>query len=284
MLAEDVSSGIMPVISAYRESNEFKIIVEGEKESIKLALALLASISRDASDKLSWEEVISESIREISYEMVYHGRATFELIWVDQDKLIGRISSFPSVYLAKIHGFYLQLVPKPDRVLYENRRIILLPEKDVWSIDLPKALGGPKGQKKIVRRMQKHGSVCPDFLIDDMRVENNRIHFDNELYWRTRDIEQWRITRRWGWHHRDCNIKDRTEIFLFYRIITFKWALALLREKIINEINKLLKRIEIDVAITLEGLPSSTQVIGIRKRMMNGDIDFLEASRLTDIR
>ena len=68
-----------------------------------------------------------------------------------------------------------------------------------------------------------------------------------------------------------------TEFFTIYKGITFRWAQAVLREHIISEINKLLSRLQIDAKIIVSGIPSSDDILLIRKQLLEGKINFQEA-------
>lgn len=82
------------------------------------------------------------------------------------------------------------------------------------------------------------------------------------------------MTKYWGWNRRDWSQDNCTEFYTFYRMLNFKYAQALLRESIIDEINCLLKRLSIDCEILMKGIPSSKEILKLRKKMELGEISF----------
>jgi hypothetical protein len=96
-------------------------------------------------------------------------------------------------------------------------------------------------------------------------------------YVRNSEIYYDRITQTWGWNRRDWTQERSTEFFNFYRTITFRWAQAVLREHIIKEINDLLVRLNIGSMIVISGLPTSDEILEIRKEMLDGRISFGKA-------
>jgi hypothetical protein len=96
--------------------------------------------------------------------------------------------------------------------------------------------------------------------------------------------QRYRATRIWGWDTRDWSSQYVTEYYQFYRRLTFRWSIEILRRHVIQEINRLLFRLEIEASIAIEGLPTPASILDARERMAKGEIDFAVATRLTSIR
>jgi hypothetical protein len=117
----------------------------------------------------------------------------------------------------------------------------------------------------------------------DLEVSRTNSHFNFLEYRREVEVFQCRVTRRWGWNHRDLSSKNWTEFALFYRLMTFRAAQAILREHILLELNDLLKRFGIKAEIGVSGLPTSENILGLRSEMVFGNISYAKAYEVTSI-
>ena len=61
-------------------------------------------------------------------------------------------------------------------------------------------------------------------------------------------------------------------------MIGFRYAQAILREHIIQEINQLLAILAVKCKIIVIGLPTAKEILQIRNDMQKGDISFTEVS------
>ena len=64
---------------------------------------------------------------------------------------------------------------------------------------------------------------------------------------------------------------------LFYRILTFSWAKAVMFVHIVRELNVLFERLQIDATISYSGLPSPEDILIVRSRMLAGELNFSDA-------
>ena len=69
-----------------------------------------------------------------------------------------------------------------------------------------------------------------------------------------------------------------SRVFSFYKMITFRWAQAILREHIISEINRLFFRLKIACELQIAGLPTSSEILQVRRELQEGSMTFAKAS------
>ncbi len=117
----------------------------------------------------------------------------------------------------------------------------------------------------------------------DLEQHRTNSYFNFMEYRREVEIYECRVTRRWGWNRRDSSSSNWTEFELFYRIMTFRWAQATLREHILLELNLLLTRLGINAEIKVSGLPTSENILGLRSEMVFGNISYAKAHEVTSI-
>ena len=134
---------------------------------------------------------------------------------------------------------------------------------------IPSELGGLRRYRRILKQLNSSNSSIPSFWQYE--------YFDLQKHTRMQAIYNAKITTPWGWNQRDYSGEKWTETYQFYRELQFKWAQALVREHAIKELNKLLSRLKIQSEIVVKGLPTSSEIIEIRQRMLDGKISVLDA-------
>jgi len=140
-----------------------------------------------------------------------------------------------------------------------------------------------RGYRRILRGLARFHHATPKFWMKDLEQHRTNSYFNFMEYRREVEIYECRVTRRWGWNRRDSSSSNWTEFELFYRIMTFRWAQATLREHILLELNLLLTRLGINAEIKVSGLPTSENILGLRSEMVFGNISYAKAHEVTSI-
>ena len=146
---------------------------------------------------------------------------------------------------------------------------------------MPHELGGCRPYRRLLAQISKWPSLGPRFQEDDLKEGKWPKDFIFGDYRRAYEVQRYRATRFWGWGARDWNSQYTTEYYRFYRLLTFRWSMEVLRRHVVEELNLLLRRLGIVASIVLEGLPSPQEILVARDRMENGEIDFAKASKIT---
>jgi hypothetical protein len=137
---------------------------------------------------------------------------------------------------------------------------------------------------KNVGTISKCPSLGPEFQRSDIQQGKWARDFVVGDYMREYYVQRYRETRKWGWDTRDWNSRYVTEYYEFYRRLTFRWSIEILRRHIVQEMNRLLGRLGIEASINIDGLPNPESILDTRERMAKGKIDFAAASKLTSTR
>ena len=173
-------------------------------------------------------------------------------------------------------------VPRKDRASI-GRRMNLIPKSRVWELRMPTVLGGVGGHRRLLRALRREQSVAPAFFSSDLEVHRKDPAFDLARYARLTAIHQARVTRRWGWNRRDTTDTHTTEFFQWANRATAAWALAVLREHIVAELNALMRRLGIEARIVITGLVYPQEAIRIREALIRGDMSFEDAHKKLDV-
>jgi len=276
MFTEDVTSGLMPH-PRIRGSTNF-LVSFGD---VPVAAELLQSFTRN-DNAYSQEQLVCDAVNEIGLNLSWQGRAIYQIAQDETDRKVIRLRYCTPQRLYRLPGVYLHHVPTPDREEF-HAMFIVASRATVWDLGMPAQLGGTKGYFRILKGLKRYKGTFPSFVQDDLRSGRLTAHFQSSEYIRYREAEKSRITSLWGWPRRNSSLDHETEFFNFYRTITFRWAQAILRDHIITELNVLLKRLQINAQIAIQGLPTPDSILEVRQQMMDGNISFGEALRKTSI-
>jgi hypothetical protein len=128
--------------------------------------------------------------------------------------------------------------------------------------------------KGLLTHLSAWSTLGPAFLqteLDNLRLPQD---FSFGEYNRMVRVQQYRVTRDWGWTSRDWSLDFVTEFYQFYRFVTFKWAQAVLWEHIVSELNILLSEQNIAASIGLQNVPVARDILAVREKLKQGTIDF----------
>jgi hypothetical protein len=217
---------------------------------------------------------------EILLNLTHYGQALFELLRDSEGSVVG-LQSFSPHGVFRLVGLYVQVVPRRNW-REAGKKYVMLNSSDVWRVEMPSELGGTQGYTDMLKNLSAWPSLGPDFYKEDLELRKLPKEFNFADYRQAFEAHRYEATRTWGWNGRDWSLQYITEYYQFYRLLTFRWAQAVLRSHIIHELNRLLERIGISALIVLEGVPSAKDILKARDRMALGEIDFAEASKMTE--
>ncbi len=280
MFQEDFQSGIMPFRVDSSADSEIRIQLEGKKKHAGQALNLLGSIR---GERLSDEpKVILEAVQRIGELLLWRGLTAFEIVRDTEDN--------DQLYLYELHFKSLLRLPWNRVQLYSSSgrgfgglRAVRLPSKGVFEVRMPRALGGVRGYRRLMRRLEGIPIANPEYLLREPYTSKAWKQFDLDTYRRLHDTLVATLTKRWGWHMRDYELSRQTEFYFLHRILTMLWAKAVLRDHIFGELNQLLTRVGYETAISVSGLPTPREIRAHQRRLVTGDLKFAEVHALNQI-
>ena len=277
MFVEDVWLAVMPIRGESRLAPNFSVEIRGNPDHETRAIAILKSLSsRDGDSGSSFERLLSASVGDLAHKLAASGRAVHEIIRDKDNGEAYQLYGFTSGRLFRAFGRYIQMIPKADRKLWNKARVII-PKQDIWDIAMPKGLGGCRGHRAILKKLARFQHFSPSFFRKELSERGFPAYYDDQRYRRAMKSSTAKITVRWGWNQRDSTLQNSTGFYWVYKSLTLKWAQACLREHIVNELNQLFRRLDIEVEIVVKGLPTAQDILKIRQQMCEGKIYFGDA-------
>ena len=280
MFLEDIQLAVMPIGGKSDKVPDFSVEVQGSPDDKPRVIAILESLPRRYRfGGYSWhnlEELLTDTVQKFVLELVCLGRSVHKIVRDEKDGRIYRLHGFTYQWLFRVFGRYIWTIPKEDRGLW-NKAWASHPEKNIWDIAMPKELGGYRGYRAMLRKLARYPDLTPPFLIEKVSVQEWPAYFNFQLYVREIEIFVAKAMTRWGWNQRDYNLENRTEFYRNYRSVTVPWTQACMREYIVNELNRLFRRLHIEAEIVVKGLPTARKILEIRQQMCEGKISFDDA-------
>jgi hypothetical protein len=273
MFTQDVQLAVMPIGGRTEKHKEFAVTCEGGEGECEKAARLIGEIARH--DRHNFTGVVCDAVDEIARNLAWEGCAAYELIRGEGGTQ--HIWGFTSKGLWKLPGCFLQIIPRGDWDLWK-KKCVIVPTRRVWHLEMPRALGGRRGYRAVLRQLRSYDRLGPEFWREGLEHGVQSNGFDFQRYVRDSDIYFGQVTRRWGWNRRDWSQERCTEYFNFYKLIRFRWAQATLREHIIGELNGLLARLGIQCELRVTGLPTPADILQTNSELAEGRISFAAVS------
>lgn len=272
MFVEDISAGLMRLrLGPDREGRQIE--VQGSDLGKAQSKAILNTLSAYPAHNLA--EIIQSAIESIGTHLAWYGKAIYEVGGVGTRASLTSVAPF---HLYRIPGGFIQLVSRKERKwLNEKRRYAFLPSSSAWTIQMPRQLGGVRSYQRLLRQLTAVSQVAPKFWIRELKAGKIATEFSVSDYNRSRDAYVARLTRQWGWNRRDSSGIDTTEFYYFFRSLHFRKAQAILRDHIIEEINRFMTRRSIEVRVVLKGYPSPSEIDNLIRDASDGTLNYAVA-------
>ena len=271
MFVEDLSNRIMPIGGTSRYHKNFKINITGKDKD---KVGSLFSDLVDSYDLRVEERLASKLIREIGKRILWDGESLFEITETD-DSLY--LFSFTSRNTFKIPFYYIQLIPIQDWDFFD-KKINFISGKKVINIGLPNELGNKRGHKSLVRKIRNSDPQFPKFWHEIL--QKNDFEFSLNDYRKSKDLYTLKLAKQWGWDKRGLAYEHLNGFYQIYRTAQVAWAMAILREHIVEELNKIFRNLNIDISINIEGLPKAVEINKAQKQLLKKEKSFEDISDL----
>ena len=272
MFCRQAMVGIMPITGIQSVPLGFSAKIVGNGGEQARATLIVSSVSRSSHGNNS--DMICSAVNQIAQFLAARGRLVHEILpEVGGDSYC--LCSFTSQRLFRVPGWYIQLVPREDRHWEGRPPVVFLHSRDVWEISMPPELGGARGHAYFLRQLGRRQPTGPKFFQQGLEKQNLPKHLNLSEYRRAEQVRIWRVANKWGWVYGGTS--RCTEFFHMHRIIRHEWALAVLRDHIIHELNALLTRLGIRAKIVVEGLSSPKEILAISEKMGKCEMTFAQA-------
>lgn len=277
-MKEDIGSFIMPIAKNYSSRKEsFAARFVGSEFEVERLRTLVSQIPEHHDSEES--DFICDVVNSVGQSLSWQGFALFERLYTKnatapQDCLLHAI--YP-VRVFRIPGGYIQAPPRNALPKMSKKRWVYLPKGSIWRVEMPKELGGCAGYRQTLSAVARIGDGMPDFS-DPEAINLNRLSgFDFNV--RQQAVKKYRaaLTKNFGYGFRDTDSECMTECYFVYRHITLAWAKAVIRNHIIDEINRLTSEIGILARIEVLGLLNPAQIIDVRQKAISGEMSLVVA-------
>lgn len=274
MFVEDLSSILMPLKISRHERQDVKVVFSGDAPEIERALEVISDFcEHDSSDQL---DLICDAVNSIARDVAWTGTAFYEIKRnLKNEKKYFFVKGFVGPSFVFPFLSYVQFVPQADRQFFNNQKFLTCPWKDVFTITIPRELGGPATYKKLLSQLEKSSQHMPLFYKEDLEKSFNDKYYDANKYLGDRKKLAACLAKDWGWNVRDYSNKDDNEYFHVYRYVRFQWARSVFREHLLKTVNELLTKLSIKTSFHVEGLMNSNEILKIQSEMEAGRSDFI---------
>ena len=273
MFTQDVQLAVMPIGGRTEKHKEFSVTLEGSQSEREKAEQLIGEIAR--YDRHDLAGMVCDAVEEVARNLAWEGCAVYEII--PGDGGVAHIHGFTSKRLMRLPGWFLQIIPRGDWKLWDKKWVVI-PASKIWYLEMPSVLGGRKEYKKALKKLRRFEHLGPQFWRKDLERREQSKNFDFQRYTRNSEIYYSRVTKAWGWNRRDWSQERSTEFFSFYKMVNFRWAQAVLREHIIDELNSLFARLGMTCELKVSGLPTADDILNTKSELLDGKISFGAAS------
>ncbi len=228
---------------------------------------------------------IKEAIQDIVSQLVYNGIVVLELYSTidNQEKPLYKLTELEGIKI-KIRNNFIEQVLKNEA---GENEVINIPKNKCVVIEFPDKLGGSKKYKQFLSKYQYLDNMDP------MNIFSNKIYntpnYNVSEHRKIYDIELWRKSKPYSWHHRS-NLgynKLFSGYYSQYRTLKFMKTRVILRDYIIQELNKIIifisKKLQIKEvsSIEIDGMITLDKINHVLDDYKNGKIGWKTISDLS---
>ncbi|WP_063703601.1 hypothetical protein [Pseudoalteromonas gelatinilytica] len=273
ILREELHLGVLPVGGRAIGGKNFDIELIGNDASI--VKEMLQSIERVS--RSSFCELVCDIVNNIAQNLTYFGSVRYEIVKQNTGFSLHYIPQ-KSFYVIGMWG--LQFVPKKQREHVQKRFIFRL-KKHIWDLTFPDTICSKGSYIKVLGKLAKYTELMPRNIQHD-KIFDTDLGFDGTSFNKQTKKYTYKALKDIGGAQRETNLTYVNEYYLINRMIRMNLSKALLREHIINELNFLFIKLNIDSKLAVTGLPSSKDIRSILRELDAGEIGLDEALKETD--
>src|SRR5690606_22397444 len=275
MFIEDFGRNLVPIYGSKSEIVTCKLDPDN-KEIMKSLYELLPSHRQHY--RPSFNEIILETIEYIAQHIVNRGFLVLELVKY-KDVNEREFYKLETVYGKDIkikRDIITQIIP--DNVAQElGKNKIDIPLEKCFVFEFPESLGGKEQYLQFLREFTELAKQSPmmNFLNNPLQgqagynlTEHQRLH----------DIELWKITKTYNWHHRESGGEKFSGFYHIYRHLLFRKNKIKLRDYVVEELCKIVSTLSESVLgqkaeLKIEGLLTIDKVEENLEQWQTGELD-----------
>lgn len=275
MFIEDLGQNVVPIYGSKLEAVTCRLEPDN-KEIMKSLYELLPSHRQHY--RSSFNEIILETIEYIAQHLVNRGFLVLELVkHIDVNE--SEFYKLETVYGKDIKikkGILTQIIP--DEVAQElGKNEIDIPLNKCIVIEFPKSLGGKEKYLQFLKNFRELTKQSPmmNFFNNPLQGQTG---YNLTEHQKLHDIELWKITKKYNWHHRESGGEKFSGFYHIYRHLLFRKNKIKLRDYVVEELQKIISTLselifEQKSELKIEGLLTIDIVEEKLEQWKTGELD-----------
>lgn len=275
MFIEDFGRNVVPIYGSKSEIVTCKLDPDN-KEIMKSLCELLPSHRQHY--RPSFNEIILETIEYIAQHIVNRGFLVLELVKY-KDVNEREFYKLETVYGKDIkikREIITQILPdNAAQELGKNR--IDIPLEKCYVFEFPETLGGKEKYLQFLKEFRELAKQSPmmNFLNNPLQGQAS---YDLTEHQRLHDIELWKKTKRYNWHHRESGGEKFSGFYHIYRYLLFRKNKIKLRDYVVEELCKIVSTLSEKVLgqkaeLKIEGFLTMDKVEEKLEQWKTGQLD-----------
>lgn len=247
ILREELHIGLLPYGGSSASYSNFNVEILGN--DLEKAKFILNSLTNYPETNVT--RLVCNVVNALGNQLSYSGVIRHEIVESEHYFL----SHIPEQSLYDLKYFFVQVVPKEQREA-SSKSFIFKKAKYVWTLTLPEKVCHWKKYRKILKGLAENTNLTPPY-VDPAGLAQSSIDFNFKAYNRETTKYIYKIINGIGGNQRESRPEMVTEFYLVHRILRLNLSKILIREHIINELNALFLRLNLDAKIIISELPTS---------------------------
>ena len=250
ILREELHVGLLPYGGRSVAYPNFNVEISGN--DLEEAKSILNSLKNYPETNVT--RLVCDVVNTLGNQLSYSGIIRHEIVESEHYYL----SHIPEQSFYDLKYFFVQVVPKEQREV-SSKSFIFKEAKYVWTLTLPKKVCHWKTYRKILKGLAENTNMLPPH-VELAGLAQSSIDFNFENYNKETSKYIYKILNDIGGNQRESRPELVTEFYLIHRILRLNLSKTLIREHIIDELNLLFLRLNLDAKIIISELPTSKSV------------------------
>jgi hypothetical protein len=260
ILREELHIGLLPYGGRSVSYPNFDVEISGN--DLEEAKSILNSLKNYPETNVT--RLVCDVVNTLGNQLSYSGIIRHEIVESEHYYL----SHIPEQSFYDLKYFFVQVVPKEQREV-SSKSFIFKKAKYVWTLTLPKKVCHWKTYRKILKGLAENTNMLPPH-VELAGLAQSSIDFNFENYNKDTSKYIYKILNDIGGNQRESRPELVTEFYLVHRMLRLNLSKTLIREHIIDELNLLFSRLNLDAKIIILELPTSKCV---RKLISDIELD-----------
>lgn len=282
MFKEDFSRNIIP--ASRSQGKSIKCFLDPDNKSFeKLLYDILPS--SHGKYRFDFNDIILDTIQYIGNQLVHNGFVIFEFVKL---KDINGIELFKLERISgseiKIeNGNIVQIISQDEAEPFQDgteqidySKPVVIPKDKCFIIDFPEILGGKEGYLKFIEEFKSLGTQSPMMNYFNNSLSGH-VGYDMTEHQRLHELELWKKSKTYSWHHRSNNSKEFSGYYYIYRYLNFISLKTKLRDYIVEQLKKIVsdlsERLGEKEVLNIEGLIPLNEVDKKLEQWSSGEMN-----------